>query len=77
MDDPTASIDQELAINQFHFLTTYEGDAPPEVSIIAEVKHEAGVVWTQRLVFSREQLEQLVLLLHHTIEHDETGLVWP
>lgn len=77
MDDPTEAIDQELTIEHFHFLTTYSGDDPPEVSIIAEVKHDAGVVWTQRLTFSREQLEQLVMLLHHTIEHDETGLVWP
>lgn len=77
MDDPTEAIDQELDINHFHFLTTYEGDAPPEVSIVAEVRHETSVVWTQRLKFTREQLEQLIILLHHTIEHDETGLVWP
>lgn len=78
MDDPTEAIDQELAIEHFHFLTTYAGEDPPEVSLIAEVKHsEADIRWMQELHFTREQLEQLVIMLHHIFHHDTTDLVWP
>ena len=77
MDDPTEAIDQELAIEHFHLFTTYNHGEPPIVSIVATVRHEADVTWVQQLTFTRDQLEQLVMLLHHTVEHDDTGLVWP